>query len=52
MIIINVDNQIKALQDTLYRLETFLYNGDITEEEYYSRVYPIEYELECLSDIF
>jgi hypothetical protein len=51
MMTINIDKQKKALQDTLDRLETFLSNGDITEEEYYSRIYPIEYELECLSDI-
>ena len=51
MIVINVDNKIKALEDAIDRLETFLSNGDITEEEYYSRIYPIEYELECLSDI-
>jgi hypothetical protein len=51
MIVINVNNKIKALQDTLDRLETFLYNGDITEEEYYSRIKPIEYELECITDI-
>ena len=52
MIVINVDNKIKALEDAIDRLETFLSNGDITEEEYYSKIYPIEYELECLRDIF
>jgi hypothetical protein len=52
MMTINVDNKIKALQDTLDRLETFLSNGDISLEEYYSRVYPIQYELECLNDSF
>lgn len=52
MMTINVDNKIKALQDTLDRLETFLSNGDISLEEYYSRIYPIEYELECLNDSF
>ena len=40
------------LIDALDRLETFLSNGDISLEEYYSRVYPIEYELECISDIY
>jgi hypothetical protein len=49
---INVDKQKKALLDALDRLETFLSNGDISLEEYYSRVYPIEYELECISDIY
>lgn len=52
MMTINVDNKIKALQDTLDRLETFYTNGDISLEEYYFRVYPIEYELECLNDVF
>jgi hypothetical protein len=52
MIVINVDNKIKALEDETDRLETLLSNGDITEEEYYSRIYPIEYELECLRDMF
>lgn len=52
MVVINVDKQKKALQDTLDRLETFYTNGDISLEEYYSRVYPIEYELECLNDLF
>lgn len=51
MIIINIDNKIKALQDTLERITLFYINGEITEEEYYSRIYPIEYELECLTDI-
>jgi hypothetical protein len=51
MMTINIDKQKKALQDTLDRLETFLSNGEITEEEYYSKVYLIEYELECLTDI-
>jgi len=51
MMTINIDKQKKALQDTLDRLETFLSNGDISLEEYYTRVYPIEYELECLNDL-
>lgn len=51
MMTINIDKQKKALQDTLDRLETFLSNGDISLEEYYSKVYPLEYELECLTDI-
>jgi hypothetical protein len=48
---INVNNTIKALQDALDRLEVFLSNGEITLEDYYSRVYHIEYELECLNEI-
>lgn len=48
---INVDNGIKALQEAIDRLETFYKNGDITEIEYYSRLYPLEYELEYLNDI-
>ena len=52
MITINVDNGIKALQEAIDRIETFYMNGDITEIEYYSRVYPLEYELECLNDMF
>lgn len=52
MITINVNNQKKALQDTLDRLEKFYANGEISEQEYYSRVYHIEYELECLNDSF
>lgn len=51
MMIINVDNKIKALQESLERITLFYTNEEITEEEYYSRIYPIEYELECLSDI-
>lgn len=52
MMVINIDKQIKALQDTLERITLFYTNQEITEEEYYSRIYPIEYELECLSDLF
>lgn len=51
MMTINIDKQKKALQDTLERITLFYTNGEITEEEYYARVYPIEYELECLTDI-
>ena len=52
MIVINVDNQIKALEDTLDRLHTFYINGVISSDEYYSREVLIEYELECLRDEF
>ncbi len=51
MSVINIDKQKKALQESLERITLFYTNGEITEEEYYSRIYPIEYELECLSDI-
>lgn len=52
MITINVDKQIKALEDTLDRLHTFYINGVISSDEYYSREVLIEYELECLRDEF
>lgn len=52
MMTINVDNKIKALQESLERITLFYNNEEITEEEYYSLVYPIEYELECLNDWF
>lgn len=51
MTVINIDNKKKALQESLERITLFYTNGEITEEEYYSLVYPIEYELECLTDI-
>lgn len=51
MTVINIDNKKKALQESLERITLFYTNGEITEEEYYARVYPIEYELECLTDI-
>jgi len=49
---INTDSQKKALQDSLYRLYVFLSNGEISLEEYYTRSYPVEFELECLNDIY
>jgi hypothetical protein len=49
---VNINNQIKTLQDTLDILETLYANGEISEQDYYSRVYHIEYELECLNDSF
>lgn len=52
MITINVDEKIKALEDTLDRLHTFFINGVISSDEYYSREVLIEYELECLRDEF
>lgn len=52
MMTINTANQKKALQDSLYRLDVFLSNGEISLEEYYTRAYPIEFELECLNDIY
>lgn len=50
--ILNVENKIKALEDTLHRLHTFYINGVISSDEYYSREVLIEYELECLRDEF
>jgi hypothetical protein len=52
MVTINVENKIKALQDTLDRLYTFYTNGLISSDEYYSREVLIKYELECLRDEF
>lgn len=52
MMTINTANQKKALQDSLYRLDVFLSNGEISLEEYYTRAYPMEYQLECLNDIY
>jgi hypothetical protein len=47
-----MNNQRKQLQDSLYILDVLLSNEDISLEEYYTRVYSIEYELECLNDIY
>ena len=52
MMTINTNNQKKALQSSIYTLDVLLSNSDISLEEYYTRVYPIEYELECLNDIY
>lgn len=49
---INTDVAIAGLQASIQRLEESLSNGDISLEVYYSRVYPLEYELECLNDIY
>jgi hypothetical protein len=51
MVVIDIDKKIKALNDSLNRLETFLLNGDISLDVYYSKRYYIEYELEFLCDI-
>jgi hypothetical protein len=47
-----MSNQKKHLEDALHLLSVLLSNEDISLEEYYTRVYSIEYELECLNDIY
>lgn len=49
---INVSLAIAGLEEGIERLEVLLSNKDISLEEYYYRVYPLEYELECLNDIY
>lgn len=44
-------NRITAIQDELIRFNDLMKNELISIEEYYVKVYPLEYELECLSDI-
>ena len=43
--------RIGQIQYELTTLYDLLNNRDISVEEYYSKVYPLEYELECLTDI-
>ena len=43
--------RIGKIQYELTTLYDLLNHRDISVEEYYSKVYPLEYELECLTDI-
>ena len=43
--------RIGQIQYELTTLYDLLNHRDISVEEYYSKVYPLEYELECLTDI-
>ena len=43
--------RIGQIQYELTVLYDLLNHRDISVEEYYSKVYPLEYELECLTDI-
>ena len=43
--------RIGQIQNELTVLYDLLNHRDISVEEYYSKVYPLEYELECLTDI-
>lgn len=45
-------NRITAIQDELIRYNDLMKNELISIEEYYVKVYPLEYELEYLSDIY
>ena len=45
------NKRIGQIQYELTSLYNLLNHRDISVEEYYSKVYPLEYELECLTDI-